>query len=148
MMQVVYRISKLPSDQQEKARTLLWQAGGSATYSGILAAVDQRGSGGVWIWGKKGLRYYAGNEHTFYRYVEKCSPEAIAAITEQTTYLPPKETISTKVKDWTAKKGDYVYLYLGRADDGADGGVMHEVRAHDWWAFLPTVRMEAKVCGR
>jgi hypothetical protein len=59
---VMIRIEQLPSEQKAKAEQMFYAGGGADGYSGILARVNRRGYGGVWVWGQAGLRYFASDE--------------------------------------------------------------------------------------
>ena len=58
-VRAVYAIYSLPSETRTEAAERFWGSGEAGRYSGILAGVSRAEGGGVWIWGRKGLKYFA-----------------------------------------------------------------------------------------
>lgn len=142
----IRQVVTLPQDERELATLRLYEAGGPGGYSGILAGVSPNGS--VWVWGKRGLKYLRVDEHSVYTNFVICTPENIEAL-EEGGSIETMNFVTSDVAQWRgrARVGDYVTVEATREGMGGTLGVAREIKAHDWWAFIPKIDLR-KACAR
>lgn len=135
---VMIRIGQLPSEQRAKAEQMFYAGGGADGYSGILAYVNRRGHGGVWIWGQAGLRYFASDEFSVYSHYSACNDDVISLI-ERGEPFSVERMVTAAIDEWgqRAKPGDYIELSIATAAHGGNLGKAREIKGWDWWVFMP-----------
>lgn len=152
------QIRALPDGQQEQARERFARPAENES-GGILARVDERGWGGVWLWSGQGLKYYrAGADTVFSRMKALCQPaelaEELASAGLGAGFLEAEKArfpvmwrkTYSDIREWEkeAPVGRYVTVI---APDSAAGEADHfpaEIRVFDWFEFLSPI----PICSR
>ncbi len=134
---VATKISKLTAEQQKKAQDIFYYAGGTNGYSGIIAAVITKGRPGVWVWGRKGIKFFEVDEFTVYMLFAVCNEDNYKLMDERKSFSP-KNIISPDLSDWKnlVKIGQYVGLTKAVAENGGNIGKVREIKAYDWYLFF------------
>jgi len=124
---------------EEKTEALEHFSAEPGWYSGTLAGVNTRGYGGVWVWGRQGLKYFKTDENSAYAFFEMCRPENLGKLEKNEKGLYIGQDIETDIGIWAEKtrQGDYTVLSISGAAHGGTPGRARQVWAHDWPAFAP-----------
>lgn len=131
-------ISKLSDDQRDRALQNFNGRIGENGYRGMLGYVNKIGSGGLWIWGKNGPKYFSADEYTVYSIFTGCSDQILNAKPEDGE-IEVARRVYTNVSEWSRdiKNGSYVTIFLAGEGNGGNIGKIREIWAFDWWNFLP-----------
>lgn len=129
-------INALPLEQQGKAKGDFVGSEDSYLYGGILAGVT---GDNVWIWGRRGLHYFKTDEYSVYSYFSMCNDEILRAFANNEKVVIDR-SVDTDLTSWRqkAKTGQFVVIMITNPENGGTLGNLREMKAHDWWAFLPT----------
>ena len=133
------KIQKLSEPNKSKAIADFYNKnGGSGGYRGILAGVKKSGSGGIWIWGRSGLKYFYADKDSVYLFTNGCLDALInpdpSNVGKQ--YVLENE-VYTDMGRWSekVKPGDFV-IVISKSDIGFLKGNLGNVLAYNWWYFL------------
>jgi len=139
-------ISKIADkDSRSKAEQIFWNGGGSTGYSGTISSIDRKG-GGVWVWGKRGLRHYRFDSGTVLTRFELCTDQTIRTL-QDTGSFEVNKYVTSNINDWKAREGDFVKIIApNEVGVVAEKGQVREVQDHDWPEYLPSVDLGA-TCG-
>ena len=143
----VWAIHALEGTTRDKAKQDFWGPDDNFIYSGILAHVPSREDGLVWVWGKRGLKYFREDEYSVYSFFSACNPEKQATLRANGKVQIWRE-IDTSVVQWgkKAQVGNFVVITVAGEQNGGNLGRLREARAYDWWVFMPSKMGEQ--CGK
>ena len=135
------KIQKLSEPNKSKAVAIFYgESGNAREYRGILAGINKNGSGGIWIWGKSGLKYFYADKDSVYQFTNGCIDSIINPDPELIIEGEQKKIESevyTDLGKWSQRVnvGDFV-IVLSRSDIGFLKGNLGNVFGHNWWYFL------------
>jgi hypothetical protein len=130
-------IKALPQELQTEATKNFINSGEQYLYGGILAGTTKHILPGVWVWGRKGLRYFRTDNYSVYSFFRVCAKSGLNS--QKDTSIQIGRSIDTNLTEWSKKTspGQFVVIMITSPENGGTLGNLREAKAHDWWAFLP-----------
>ena len=112
--------------------------GDSTEYAGILAGVDTRGDGKIWIWRDFRLEYFPVGKDTIYSFWHVCDDQTRLAGVG--TGAPVARDVDSGILAWSrrVKPGAFVQLLYPSSNDTSYPGILKLVYSYDWKPYLPT----------
>ncbi len=147
-LQAVVAIEQLPVESRQQSRDNFYSGEQKNIYSGTLAGVTKIGTPRIWVWGDRGLKAFKTDQYTVYSFFSVCNQKYLQILAQVGIHFGVNQTIVTDLDLWTqkAKQGDFVIVMIAGSENGGDLGYAREVKANDWWAFMPTDIK--KQCGK
>jgi hypothetical protein len=133
------KVQKLPEPNKSKAILNFYNnQDGTTGYRGILAGVTTSGSGGIWVWGRSGLKYFYNDKDSIYLFTDGCIDAILnpkPSDVGKTTTTNPE--VYTDLARWSqrVKTGDFV-IVKSRTNIGLFEGNAGSVLDYNWWNFL------------
>ena len=132
-------INKLEGREKEEALDVFMggQDSGLDVYGGILMGVNTKDHGGVWVWGRHGLRYFRSDQYSVFSFFSICKPVILEKY-KNGEEVKIGQDIYTDIVEWKKliKQGDYVSLIITNKDQGGTVGNLREAKVNDWWPFV------------
>lgn len=152
-LKAVRQINKLEGEEKALAEKYFYSQpepdDKTITYGGVLVRVNTKDNGGVWVWGKKGPRYFKADEFSVYSFFEICKPVILEKYKNGEEVKIGQE-VFTDIKEWgrRVRQGDYAAIIITDNGYGGTPGNLREAKVNDWWAFLPSSNVEAQCLER
>jgi hypothetical protein len=135
-IKAVWVINKLPEPEKtQEKKDFYGDSSYTMEYRGVLAGVNKIGTGGVWVWGRFGLKYFPGWGGSSFYLIDYCpdsSPQSVSNSVEKFVDLQHGDLTDAQIKlinyqeidlsniqNWSSKVkvGDYVKV-LSNEDIG------------------------------
>lgn len=138
-LKAISAINKLPAiEKADVKESFFGTAQPENTYNGVLISVDRNGYGGVWVWGRKGPKYFKADEYAAFSVYDACNEQILNALQTNNEVIIGR-TVDFDIKIWAekVKQGDFMTVTITSKEQGGTPGNLREAKAHGWWAFMP-----------
>ena len=137
-LKAVYSINQLTAEEKVEAKERFYGPGEKGYYTGILARVNTKDFGSVWIWTHGLPRYFTADEYSVFSFFNFCNDFALETLDRETA-APVYRDVYTDVKVWAekVKRGDFVNVQIAGEGHGGNPGKLREIYVYDWWVFMP-----------
>ncbi len=138
-LSAVDSINSLPVSEQVSAREQFYGNGEANLnlYGGVLMGVNTKGYGGIWVWGRKGPKYFKADEYSVFTHYQVCVPKTNEGYIVETFEFP--KTVDVNITDWQARvqAGYWTTIEITGEGQGGQLGNLRQAISYDKWLFIP-----------